>query len=376
MREIGGDFPFPFGSMVRRGKAHRLLPKGADSVLLASGRDALHWIIQALGLIRGDRVLLPAYLCEDVVGPFRSHGLDVNYYAITPDLQVDSEDLVSKLSTDTKVLLYIHYFGFPLELPANVTERVGPGCCVVEDASHAFLSSLEGLTARKDITFASYRKLLPVVDGARVSWDSSWEGAGPDGLGLGVTRMSGRYLASIACRGAGGMLKALWLRLPGICPKGAFRRLFSLSDRLLDSYPKPAGMSLVSKRILRRADLEHVITSRRRNFQSLLAGLSDSEEVRPMYPELPEGVCPLGFPVLAHDRDALAGHLIQHRVYPPVHWALPAEVDREEFDDAWSVSAHILTIPIDQRYGEQEMAYILDVLHSYQPARELWPAGR
>jgi dTDP-4-amino-4,6-dideoxygalactose transaminase len=340
-------------------------------VSLASGRDALHWIIAALGLDPGSQVLLPAYLCESVVKPFVASGMRVVFYGITRDLRVDTADLARKLSPETKILLYIHYFGFPLELPSEVIIAAGTQVITVEDSSHALLSRLDRLPIRGDIEFASYRKLLPIPNGAVASWNAQRL----PHLKPVRSRFSVQNLEAISFRCAGGLFKGLWLQSPWVYPKGTFRWLFFRSDTLLDAYPKPAGMSAISRHLLGRIDLERVIQARQQNFRYLLARLGGRDDLRPMYASLPQEVCPLGFPVLAEDRDGLARHLINHQIYPPVHWALPRVVDRGEFPEAWAVSDRILTIPIDQRYTVEDMARIVSVINSYKPEKVLWPAG-
>ncbi len=381
VREIGSDFHFPLRSLIGSRRSSEILPlEGSNTVSVASGRDALYWIIYSLGLPRGSQVLLPAYLCDAVVKPFLDNGLRVHFYGITSDLQVDSADLASKLSSEIRILLYIPYFGFPLELPQDVIKSANPQTIVVEDSTHAFLSSPDQLPAHADIRFASLTKMLPVPNGAVTSW--------ADHLSLDLTppgmRLSLGYLGALSSRCLGGVLKALWLRFPWLFPKRMFRLLFFWSAALLDSYPKPASMASISKHIFESIDLREVVTSRRRNFQYLLAWLEDTNHIRIMYRSLPEGICPLGFPILTENRDGLRRHLISHRVYPPIHWEFPEIISREEFHEAWSISNHILTIPIDQRYSEEDMARIVDLINRFcglrsgtAKGREVqWPAGR
>ena len=161
-----------------------------------------------------------------------------------------------------------------------------------------------------------------------------------------------------------------------IFPKVMFRNLFAWSEALLASYPKPAPMSSLSRRLISSMNLKTITQIRRRNFRFLLSRLEQDERLVPLYAALPDGVCPLGFPVLAEDRDGLVQHLIEHHVYPPIHWELPKEVDSDQFPEAWSVSDHILTLPVDQRYDEDHMGRVVDIIKSYQPAKVVWATGR
>ena len=99
-REIGSDFDWSLNSLL---VSKHLIGTGDSQInrlvdmYLASGRDALHWCIRGSKLVSGDLVLLPAYICEDVVNPFLEYGLDINFYKIKSDLTVDIEDLQKKL---------------------------------------------------------------------------------------------------------------------------------------------------------------------------------------------------------------------------------------------------------------------------------------
>lgn len=95
-------------------------------------------------------------------------------------------------------------------------------------------------------------------------------------------------------------------------------------------------------------------------------GLKDEVEIKPIFKKLPLGVCPLGFPIIVENRNELKNKLIENMIYPPIHWELPDAINRRHFPLSWYISEHILTIPIDQRYTEKEMEYILKILIKYR----------
>lgn len=74
---------------------------------------------------------------------------------------------------------------------------------------------------------------------------------------------------------------------------------------------------------------------------------------------------PLVFTVYVEKRDKLRRYLMEHRIYCAVHWPLEGTGlygNRE----AENKSAHILSLPIDQRYGEAHMKYLCDVLDRFE----------
>jgi len=348
--------------------------ESSDSRYFASGRDALHWIIGSLGLAKGERVLLPAYICNEVIKPFFTHGLTVEFYRVDADLQIDKADLATKLTPDIRLLLYIHYFGFRSEIPEEITDRLAQQTIIIEDSTHSLLSPFESsqqpTQRRGDIRFASYRKLLPIPDGAVLSSNSQ----DLPGMVPAETRRSLRALASVSFRCAGAGLKNIRVRHPRLYPNWVHRCLFSWSETLLEASPKPSGMSGLSKKIIRSLDLPAMVQMRRRNFQYLLTELTGVENLKLLYSKLPEDVCPLGFPIFVQDREALAKHLSLSGVYAPVHWELPESVDKTEFAQLWSMSSRILTLPIDQRYDEHDMGRIVQLVKSHMGSEVPCPA--
>jgi dTDP-4-amino-4,6-dideoxygalactose transaminase len=80
-----------------------------------------------------------------------------------------------------------------------------------------------------------------------------------------------------------------------------------------------------------------------------------------MFPELPEGVVPLGFPIRVRPRDSIRTALFQQEIYPPVHWPLEACVPAS-FEASHHLADEIMTLPCDQRYDADDMRRIAAAL--------------
>ncbi len=328
--------------------------RACQTVSVSSGRDALNYIIQHLRLSSDDQVLLPAYLCSEVLAPFITAGIPYTFYRVTENLQCDIKDIQQKITHRTKMVLLIHYFGFPQPV-REVKKILKKNILLVEDCVHGFLSTLhrQSLGSFGDISFTSYRKYFPVPDGAKIELHS---GGGPP-----VRRTAFLYpaLRTILL-----LFKGLSLQLPGLVPDSFFYRSFTFTERFLSLRQKPARMSFLSQRILPTVDLQHLAAARRKNYAYLLAHVNH-KKIRPLFPVLPEGVCPLGFPILCQERDQLKEHLIARRIYPPIHWTLPEQIDPQEFPPSSQLSKSILTIPCDQRYTEKEMDKIITTINNW-----------
>jgi len=80
--------------------------------------------------------------------------------------------------------------------------------------------------------------------------------------------------------------------------------------------------------------------------------------IKPFFIELPEGVCPLGFPVLAPEgkRDDIRDGLHRRGVAVRSYWdVLPALVNAAEFPHSIKTSRRIMTLPVHEGVSRQAM---------------------
>jgi len=349
---IGSEFYLPLSHLFwrKRGDLHRYTPELPESrrVFLSSGRGAINFIIRMLGLSEGDEVLLPAYLCEEALKPFLEKSVKVRFYRLDENLGVDEKDLEKRISRKTRVVFLIHYFGFPQRV-----EEIAKLCkehetLLVEDCVQSFLTLHEGkpLGSFSDMSFTSFRKWLPIADGSLLSVNN------PE-LGIPmVKRNSTEHRIYV-------LLRRLGLNLKGV-HHSVGKVPINLAEMFLRT--EAVEMSGSSKRLLYRFNLERVIERRKKNFGYLLENL-DVEGIKPLFGKLPRGVCPLGFPIIAENREDVKRRLIRERIYPPIHWMLPDEISKGGFPISWNISKRILTIPIDQRYKTEDMESITKVLN-------------
>lgn len=63
------------------------------------------------------------------------------------------------------------------------------------------------------------------------------------------------------------------------------------------------------------------------------------------------------------NRDNLLKYLIDNNIYCNVHWRLD---ERKQNSDIRYLSDSVITIPCDQRYKEEEMDYIANILEHWE----------
>lgn len=104
-----------------------------------------------LGWEPGDEVLTTPLTCTATNWPILAQGLKIKWVDIDPaTLNVDLDDLERKLSPRTKVIVVVHWGGYPVDLDRlkqicnRAKEIFGFAPCVIEDCAHAFGSSYQG----------------------------------------------------------------------------------------------------------------------------------------------------------------------------------------------------------------------------------------
>jgi dTDP-4-amino-4,6-dideoxygalactose transaminase len=341
MKEIGSDFNIPFSLL--RGDAKNSLAD--EEPLFSTGRDCIEYIIQELELRSGEVVLLPSYLCPEMLVPFQNHNLNLRFYKIGIDLKISPQDFRGEIEKgDVKLALIINYFGFPdpgRQEIKNLCDQYR--VTLVEDYAQAMLSDIPSIGS---VCFTSFRKSIPVPDGAMIE-GLSWLTPFNSQTSFARVRFRAGVLKNFK------FLKFIW------------RPMFVKAEtELCNHYDRPASMSEQSKNILSRIDLNDVANKRRTNFESLAIKIKNASGIKLVYnPSLPEGIVPLFLPVCCKDRGALREHLRKNKVYCPVHWSLPQSIDETLFPVSEELSRTLLSIPIDQRYDEKDMERIAKVIY-------------
>lgn len=136
-----------------------------------------------------------------------------------------------------------------------------------------------------------------------------------------------------------------------------------------DYYFKPefrdARMSIFSRYLLRSFNVARCIEIRRRNYMHFLCHLRDSEQSMPLFSDLPEGVCPLSFPVIVCDRDRVCAELNRSGIPATPWWAgYHQDLPWDGFENARFLKNSVLSLPSHQFLDERHVTHISDVLKS------------
>lgn len=323
------------------------------------GRAALAAALTELGLGRGDGVLMPAYICPTVVRAVAHNGYKPIYYDIDPDLAPEADQFRRGLARAAAVVT-VHYWGFPQPMDRLIPLADRAGVPVVEDCALALFSSSQGrlLGDFGQAALFSLPKTLPVPDG-----------------GLLWLKRAGQPNRPPVGRNLVGLAKLLVYKIEELI--GLSARTYLLADPKIrarayasdSEAPSRAGrISATSWAIAQNNSAARIIQLRRRNYQRWAERTRDMDKLSPVFPDLPEGVCPLGFPVLAAPtaRDRIRDGLHRRGVAVRSFWdRLAPEIERGGYPNALELSRRILTLPVHQTLSQRSLdrtARLLKVL--------------
>lgn len=111
-----------------------------------SGRSSFFAILKSLGLQKGDGVLLQAFTCNALINPILWDGLTPIYVDCNKnDFNIDVEDLKSKISLQTKIVVVQHTFGLPANMDEVRTICAENKLILIEDCAHSLGAEYNGI---------------------------------------------------------------------------------------------------------------------------------------------------------------------------------------------------------------------------------------
>lgn len=354
-KPIGSDFHLPLGCLIKKptNEAKKYIPR-RGSIFLTAGRNSIAAIVDKLKIKSGEKVIIPGYVCKEIVQTLVEKGLQVDFCRVEKGLKLNTKEIKKKIDKKTRAVLIVHYFGFPQEKIEEIKDICKTkGVVLIEDCVQSPFSTYKGkpLGSFSKWSLNSYRKYMPVPDGAILSYENMPEKIRTKKSIYHFLYVYGRFFMMV--------IKAIQMYLP--IPNKMFYKPMRLIDRLcLERMKNAMKGSRLSMYIIKRTDIKRMIIRRRKNFLYLLKNMP--ADITPIYNSLTKGVCPLGFPITTKKREEIKKRLIENNIYPAIHWTIPDGLKGRE-NKLWrTMSEEMLTLPIDQRYGKEEMQKIIDVI--------------
>ena len=353
--EIGGFFEFPSFDCRNPSESayHYLVSHHSGHQFVRDGRQALRAILIHLRRSGFRRAHVPAYLCSSILQAFHELPLEIRFYGHSPPLAPHLPE------PDARSMVFLlDHFGHPCCDDDMVTRMADNGVPVILDVTHSVLDRKRFAMQHENLYFfASLRKVYPVPDGAIILHDRPSFPVPkefPSGFSSMVEAMVLKKAYLEQCRK--GVPGPEWIK------EGFLHRYLEYEKGKENSPPPYQTIPALSLMILRNLTHSVIVRRRSRNLTYLAKNLP--EAIEPLFPR-DALMSPFFFPVKFKDmarRDEVQTRLIDHRVYPPVHWELPRMIPAS-FEYEHRLSRSILSLPIDQRYSPHDMERILKILN-------------
>lgn len=344
MRIIGGEFEIEPCFL---NKDRDILFKGS---FFSSGRSALYTILSYIKNHNNvTRLYLPDYLCESIIKTVEYCGIKFEFYLLDKKLQLDREIFLKrqrKIINGNFSILLINYFGIlNLESTVNWLKSSYPECVVIQDNVQAFFDMQKKTEA--DFVFTSFRKTLPVPDGALVISRNKVK----------LSPLVKKEHPCVLLKLLGGILKQT-KKYSAIDDK-IYLHFFSKGESLLDIFRGSYQISDYSRAILVHLRYDKIKEKRRKNAGYIRKNLLEMG-IREIINIDPDKI-PLFIPVFVKERDEVRRKLFEEKIFLPIHWPL-----NKKYLKKMSTAAHFseneLSIIVDQRYGMEDMKRIIEIL--------------
>ncbi len=339
-------------------------------------RNAIWHMVRRLDLV-GREVLVPSYHHGVEIAALVDAGAIPVFYRVGGRWDVDVGDIESKIGPRTRALYLTHYAGFPG--PARELKRLAErqGLLLIEDCALSLLSSNgpHALGNIGDIGIFCLYKTLPVPNGGGLVVNGPLQFDFPElpapPTASVFSHVASALLKNVEMRGgnAGRWVRQAARRLAhGAVRAGQVERIATGTSQFNPDHVN-LGISPLTLRIARAQNAERIIATRRRNYLQLLDILGPLSP--PLFDALPVGVCPLFYPLLSRNKQAMLQGLWAAGIEAVDFWRdhHPA-CDASAFPETMRLRDSVVEIPchqdIDPDTLQRMAAVVVDLLQKLE----------
>lgn len=307
-------------------KGRELYNQKQDIARLNTGRMGIWHAFRVTGC---KRIWLPIYQCDSVRDTFEKKGVEICFYHqdknFTPlDIEASEDDAV----------LLVNYFGIMSH--DRMAELAKPYKHTIIDCAQAFFCK----PVEEALTVYSCRKFVGVPDGAYV-------------IGKDAHKFADEYAQCYSSDTAVFLLKRIEYGCEG---KGYETR--SVNELRIDA-EDCMKMSKLTHKLMDAENYNFNRQKRKENFMYLHERLGGINKINPVRYTDDETV-PMVYPLVAED-DNLIQKLLAAKHFQGHWWSYVCDEQPKESFEYW-ISRYVIPITIDQRYGQEEMDYLVKVI--------------
>ncbi|MBQ6401038.1 MAG: hypothetical protein IJI20_01990 [Firmicutes bacterium] len=294
------------------------------------GRTALVWLLRSVGC---RKLFMPYYICDTVTDAVVKEGVEVMNYHLDEDLRPVFAAGAEPAKEDW--LYLVNYYG-QLSHEQIREYRAQYDNVIVDNAQAYYDPPAEGVH-----TIYTCRKFLGVSDGAYLATDAPLcPNREEDHSFEYMQHLLGRFEQDASA----------W-----------YSRMLEIAEGF--EHTPVRRMSALTENLLRAIDDEEVIRKRRENYLTLQELLPSDN---PFTKRMP--TAPFAYPYAHENGVELRRALAAQKIYVPTNWSVLLKTCPEDsLEYRWS--ADILPLPVDQRYGADDMKRIAEAIREFDRAR-------
>lgn len=293
-----------------------------DAIKLNSARYCLEYILSKKNY---KKIYIPFYTCDSVLKPVRLLDIEIEYYSIDKNFM----PILDKRIKDYEVILFINYFGLNIDNILSIKNKYKN--IIIDNTQAFYVKPQEGID-----TLYSPRKFFGVSDGGYLYTDIKKDYK----LKKDVSYKRYKYLLKRTDLGA----------------QSGYEDF--LNNEIELNNQEVLEMSNLTSAILSSLDYKDIKNKRELNFKLLHENLKDINELIINKSLMNNG--PMVYPLLI-SKDGIREYLIENKIYVATYWKdVLKRVDKNSFEA--HLTKYLLPLPIDQRYGEEEMQYIIKII--------------
>ena len=289
----------------------------------------MRWSISCLDDVKG--IYLPYYTCEVILEPLKKLHIPWAFYHINAKFEM-VEEVKPK---EGEYIIANNYYGIKDAYIQTLSNKYGDQL-IVDCAQALFANPIAGIKM-----FYSTRKFVGVADG---------------GVAYEVDDKN-----SLLYDEDDSSLHNSHLRIRKEQGAEAGFHDYQLNETKLDNQPIRL-MCRNTRDILWHIDYDKVIAKRRANFAYLHEALNEKNFLQ--LPEMDSFACPMVYPFVTRIDRNLRQELIQNKVFVAKYW--PNVHQLNSYETEYDLATRVVPLPCDQRYGEEEMNRIIEIIENEQ----------
>lgn len=314
IKEIGGYIEFEYN--------HKQ-DYYSNLIKLNCGRNALAYLIETYEI---KKICLPYFLCSSIQNTCKKYNIDISFYHIDECFK----PLVSEDFESDRWLYAVNYYGqLKNEYIKELKERYKN--LIIDNAQAFFQKPIDNIP-----TIYTCRKYFGVADGAYLFSEKRISRKLP--LDYSYDRMGflfGRFEKTAS----------------------EFYFEYSANNKLFMN-EEIKVMSKLTENIMKGIDYEYVRENRRKNFEFLNENLA---QINILKLNFSDGA--FAYPLYLENGSEIRKKLQEKKVYIPTLWPDVFELCSKGSLE-YNFASNILPIPVDQRYGFEDMKYIIKILEA------------